>query len=348
MNISLTPHSGVKHGSPLSKPSQTQTEATKSVEQIKDGYADQASIHNGSREIGNTVSKAFTGVVGHLGGNLALVPKTVVSTYQNLWKAETIGKYAKTVGSVVALAGIPLVAAGAILSSPLYGIGEARKGGETQQGPLVSGSTADVADRISSKEDGPDTLMGKAIQNMEEFGNKKLKPGEEPWDIPIDKIGKWALDKMEFLMVKVPVQAYKIGKAATKAAYRAGKTAVKETYKFGKTYLPKLAGAAVAGVTSALIAGPAGLAMGVVLSAAMMARDIKDAVVELNPGKALKSLAYLPVGPVMAGISVKENFGRSFVEGWEGKPLQAIKTTGKAVIANAKEIWENKGKKEGQ
>ena len=351
MDVRLQSVNRTQQMAAVKKPEQASEQApTETVDRVKDGYSDQADIYNASRNVGNKVSEAFTGVTGHVTGNIALLPKTIGSTYRNLWKAETIGKYAKAVGSVVALAGIPLVAGAALISSPFFGIGEAFKGDDYNPDapPLVNGETADVADRITSKEDGPDTLLGKAIVNMQEFGDKRLAPGEEPWDIPIDKIGKWALDKMEFLMVKVPVAAWKFGKETVKAGYKAGKTAVKETYKFGKTYLPKLAGAAAAGVASTLIAGPAGLMMGVGVSLAMAARDIKDAVVELDPGKALKTLAYIPVGPVMAGVSMKENFGRSFAEGWDGKPWDAIKTTGKAVLANAKELWKTKGKKEGE
>lgn len=314
------------------------------VERVKDEYEPQAAIHDAGRTAGNRVSAAFTGVVGHVAGNTCLVPGTVVETYRNLWRAETIGPYAKTIGSMVALAGIPLVAGGALLASPFLGVAEAfRENGERDSSPLVQRDTNEVAGRITGSGDEPHLLLGKAIREMREFGDKKLAPGEEPWDIPLDKIFKGALDGLNFLMVRVPVTVAKAAYRGGKAAYRAGKTAAVESAKFAKTYGPKLAMAAVAGITSTLIAGPAGLVIGMGVSAVLAARDIKHAITDKDRslgsrlGGVAKTLAYLPVGPVMAGISIKEDFGRSFVEGWEGKPLQAIATTGRAVVARAKE-----------
>lgn len=325
---------------------------TETVERVKDEFSTQAEIYNGSRNAGNKVSEAVTGLIGHVGGNVGLVLPTIGETYRNLWRAETIGPYAKSIGSIVALAGIPLVAGGALVASPFMGVAEAFKDDDYSydRKPLTDGSTADVAKRITSSEDGPDTLLGKAIVNMQEFGDKKLAPGEEPWDIPVDKIFKGALEGLNFLMVKVPVQVGKALWKGTKATYRAGKTAAVESAKAVKKYGPKLAMAAAAGITSTLIAGPAGLAIGVGVSAVMALRDIKNAITDKDRslgsrvGGVAKTLAYIPVGPVMAGMSVKENFGRSFQEGWDGKPMEAIKTTGKAVIAKAKEAL--KGQKD--
>jgi hypothetical protein len=324
---------------------------TKTVERVKDDFSTQADIYNASRNVGNQVSEAFTGVVGHVSGNVGLVLPTVGETYRNLWRAETIGPYAKTVGSIVALAGIPLVAGGALIASPFLGVAEAFKDDNYSSDPLVNNTTADVSKRITSNEDGSNILLGKAIENMQEFGDKKLAPGEEPWDIPINKIFKGALEGLNFLMVKVPVQVGKAIYRGGKATYKAGKTAAVESAKAVKKYGPKLAMAAAAGVTSTLIAGPAGLAIGVGISAVMAARDVKDAIFDKDRsfgsrvGGIAQTLAYIPVGPVMAGMSVKENFGRSFAEGWEGKPIEAIKTTGKAVIEKAKEAL--KGQRNG-
>lgn len=354
MDVRLKPQSG--HNIPNRAPvaSLDNSVPTETVERIKDGYQAQAEIHNFSREAGNRVSGAFTGVVGHVGGNIGLIPSTVTETYRNLWRAETIGKYAKSVGSIVALAGIPMVAAGALVASPFMGIAEslrAPNSGQSEQ-PLISGDTSHVAENLTSKEGKPSTLLGKAIQNMQEFGDKKLAPGEEPWDIPLDKIFQGALDGLNFLMVKVPVQVGKAVWSGTKATYKAGKTAAVETAKFAKTYGPKLAMAAGAGLVSTMIAGPAGLAIGVGVSAVMAARDIKNAVTDSDRslgsrvGGIAKTLAYIPVGPVMSGIAVKENFTRSFAEGWDGKPVEAIKTTAKAVVAQAKEALESHKKDE--
>lgn len=337
-------------GQPPSGETNTTPAPTETVERVKDEYLDQADVYNISRNAGNEVSEAFTGVLGHVGGNTGLILPTITETYRNLWRAETIGPYAKTLGSVVALAGIPLVAGGALVASPFMGVAEAFND-KHSDAPIVSGSTADVADSISSKEDGADTLLGMAIENMQEFGDKKLAPGEEPWDIPVNKILKGALDGFNFLMFKVPYRLVKAGWKGTKATYKAGKKAAIKTAKTVKKYGPKLAMAAAAGAVSTAIAGPAGLAIGVGISALMAARDIKDAIFDKDRsigsrvGGVAKTLAYIPVGPVMAGMSVKENFGRSFVEGWEGKPMEAIKTTGKAVIAKAKEAWT--GRKDG-
>ena len=324
---------------------------------IKEEYSDQAELYSVSRSIGNKVSGAFTGVAGHLVGNVAQLPSMVGSTYSNLWRAETIGPYAKFVGSIVALAGIPMVAAGALIATPFMGVAEAFQ--DEQNGPLVQDTTASVADRITSAEGGPRTLVGKAIENMKEFGDKKLAPGEEPWDIPLDKIFKGALDGLEFLMVKVPVAAYKLGKKAaiaTKdAAIEGAKLAKKgaiETAKFAREYAPKLAAATFSGVTSALIAGPAGLVIGSAVGLMLAGKDIKAALTDKDRslasrlGGIAKTLAYIPVGPVMAGIALRDNFARSFVEGWEGHPVEAIKTTGRAVMEQARQaVHGNKGDK---
>ena len=307
-------------------------------------YEQQANTFNKSREVGNKVSSALIGVTGHVTGNVGLIPATVGETYKNLWKAETIGPYAKAVGSIVALAGIPMVAGGALVAAPFRGVAEAFKSErDGEYSPLTKDSTASVAKRITSEEDGPDTLLGKAITNMREFGDKKLEPGEEPWDIPVNKIFKGALDGLNFLMVKVPVTTAKVLKKAAVAGAKAAKKGAVNTAKFTKEYAPKLAGAALAGVTSAIIAGPAGLVIGAGVGLALAARDIKHAFTDSDRslgsrvGGVAKTLAYIPVGPVMAGLSIKENFGRSFVEGWNGHPVEAIKTTGKAVVAKAKE-----------
>ena len=326
---------------------------------IKEEYEDQADVYNGSRAIGNKVSGALTGVVGHLAGNVGLMLPMVASSYSNLWKAETIGPYAKFVGSIVALAGIPMVAAGALIASPFMGIAEAFGDNDEGNGPLTQDTTASIAGRITSAADGPDTLVGKAIRNMDQFGNKKLAPGEEPWDIPLDKIFKGALDGMEFLMVKVPVKAYKLGKKAVIAgkdlAVEGAKLAKEEAIaaaKFTKEYAPKLAAATFSGVTSALIAGPAGLVIGMGVGAALAYRDIKAAVTDKDRsfasrlGGIAKTLAYIPVGPVMAGLALRDNFSRGFSEGWNGHPIESIKITAHAVIDKAREaLHAHKGEK---
>ena len=311
---------------------------TETVERLKEHYEAQADIYNGSRKIGNKVSGVITGVAGHVGGNVALILPTIGETYKNLWKAETIGKYAKTVGSVVALAGIPLLAAGALIASPFQGIAEAFEDESPYEKALVQDTTSSIADRISSKEDGPDTVLGKAIESMREFGNEKLEEGQEPWDIPIDKIAHVA--------VQVPIALAKGAKKAAVATGKAAKKAAIKTGKFAKTYGPKLAGAALAGTVSAVIAGPAGLVIGAGVGLALAARDIKNAVTDKDRsigsrlGGIAKTPAYGLVGPVMAYKSVKANFGRGFSEGWNGHPIEAIKTTGKAVLAHAKEAFQ--------
>jgi len=193
-------------------------------------------------------------------------------------------------------------------------------------------------------------VVGKAIRNMDKFGDKKLGPDEKPWDIPLDKIFKGALYGMEFLMVKVPVTAYKIGKKAVIAGKdlavegaKMAKQGAINTYKFTKEYAPKLAAATFSGVTSALIAGPAGLVIGTGVGLMLAAKDIKHAFTDKDisfgarVGGIAKTLAYIPVGPVMAGLALRDNFSRGFSEGWHGHPIESIKTTGKAVMEKARE-----------
>lgn len=316
-----------------------------------EAYEVQADVYNASRAVGNKVSGVLTGVLGHTVGNVAQLPSMVGSTYKNLWKAETIGPYAKYIGSVVALAGIPLVGAGALVASPFMGIAEAfQRNGKSYDDILTKDTTPVIAGRITNAQSEPATLVGKAIQNMNEFGNKKLAPGEKPWDVPLDKIFKGALDGMEFLMVKVPVTVYKVGKHAVIAGKdlavegaRLAKKGVVNGAKFVKEYGPKLAAAAFSGVTSALIAGPAGLVIGTCVGLALAGKDIKAAITDKDRtfgsrvGGVAKTLAYIPVGPVMAGLALKDNFARGFSEGWNGHPLDSIHTTGKAVIDKAKE-----------
>lgn len=339
--MTITPSSTLR---PAPGPSTTATqEQPPRPPSLKEEYEGHADVYNGSRSVGNKVSGVITGVTGHLVGNLAQTPKMIGSTYKNLWKAETIGPYAKTIGSIVALAGIPMVAAGALVATPFMGVAEAFREQDQSYGqPVVKDTTAAIARRLTEGKDEPATLVGKAIANMEEFGNKKLAPGEEPWDIPLDKLFKGALYGMEFLMVKVPVTAYKAGKKAAIAT----KDAAIEGGKFVKKYAPKLAAATFSGVTSALIAGPAGLVIGAGVGLMLAGKDIKTALTDKNMGLGArlgtmaKTLAYIPVGPVMAGIALRDNFSRGFSEGWHGQPLEAIKTTGKAVLAQAKEALQ--------
>ena len=326
---------------------------------VKEEYLDQADVYNSARGFGNKVSGVITGVSGHLIGNVAQLPAMVGSTYKNLWKAETIGPYAKIVGSIVALAGIPMVAAGALVATPFMGIAEAFKREDRTYDQLTKDTTGKIADRLTDGEKPPATLVGKAMRNMEQFGNKKLAPGEQPWDIPLDKIFKGALYGMEFLMVKVPVQAYKLGKKvaiATKDVAVEGAKLAKqgaiETYKFTKEYAPKLAAATFSGVTSALIAGPAGLVIGSCVGLMLAGKDIKHAFTDKDRsfasrvGGVVKTLAYIPVGPVMAGLALRDNFSRGFSEGWHGHPIESIKTTGKAVMEKAREaLHGHKGSK---
>ncbi len=318
---------------------------------IKEEFETQADVYNGSRAIGNKVSGVLTGIGGHLVGNVAQMPGMVASTYKNLWKAETIGPYAKFVGSVVALAGIPLVAAGALVATPFMGVAEAfQKNGRSYDDLLTKDTTTSIADRLSGGKDEPATLVGKAIANMDKFGAKKLAPGETAWDIPMDKIFKGALYGMEFLMVKVPVTAYKIGKKAVIAGKdlavegaKLAKQGAINTGKFIKEYAPKLAAATFSGVTGALIAGPAGLVIGTGVGLMLAGKDIKAAITDKDRsfasrlGGVAKTLAYAPVGPVMAYLSLRDNFSRGFSEGWNGHPIESIKTTGKAVMENARE-----------
>jgi hypothetical protein len=318
---------------------------------IKEEFETQADVYNTSRSVGNKVSGVLTGVAGHLAGNVAQMPGMVASTYKNLWKAETIGPYAKFVGSIVALAGIPMVAAGALVATPFMGAAEAfQRNGRSYDDLLTKDTTGSIAERLQGGKEEPATLVGKAIANMDKFGAKKLGPGEEPWDIPLDKIFKGALYGMEFLMVKVPVTAYKIGKkvaiagkdAAVEGAKMAKQGAI-NTYKFTKEYAPKLAAATFSGVTGALIAGPAGLVIGTGVGAMLAFKDIKAAVTDKDRplgsrlGGIAKTLAYIPVGPVMAGLALRDNFSRGFSEGWNGHPIESIKTTGKAVMEKARE-----------
>lgn len=318
---------------------------------LKEEYETHADVYNGSRAIGNKVSGVLTGVTGHLVGNVCQLPKMVVSTYSNLWKAETIGPYAKAVGSIVALAGMPMVAAAALVATPFMGIGEAfKRNGKSYDDLLTKDTTAAIAERLAGGKEEPATLVGKAIANMDRFGNKKLAPGEEPWDIPLDKIFKGALYGMEFLMVKVPVAAYKVGKklaigakdVAVEGAKMAKQGAI-NTYKFTKEYAPKLAAATFSGVTGALIAGPAGLVIGTGVGLMLAAKDVKKAFTDKDMsfgsrvGTVAKTLAYIPVGPVMAGLALRDNFSRGFSEGWNGHPIESIKTTGKAVMEKARE-----------
>ena len=305
------------------------------AETIQDDFRVQADIYDTSRTVGNKLSGAVTGIAGHVGGNAALVLPAVGETYKNLWKAETIGKYAKGVGSIIALAGIPIVAAGALIASPFQGIAEAFKDESPRDKRLVQDTSGKVAERITSKEDGPATILGRSIESMREFGNEKLAPGEEPWDIPIDKIAH--------VMVKVPVALYQGTKKVAIEAGKAAKKVAVATKDFTKEYAPKLAGAALAGTVSAMISGPAGLVIGTGVGLALAGRDIKESVVGEDRGvgefaKAVaKTPAYALAGPVMAFKSTKANFGRGFSEGWNGKPVEAIKTTGKALMAQAKE-----------
>jgi ATP synthase F1 gamma subunit len=49
---------------------------------------------------------------------------------------------------------------------------------------------------------------------------------------------------------------------------------------------------------------------------------------------------------VMAGLALRDNFSRGFSEGWNGHPIESIKTTGKAVMEKAREaLHGHKGDK---
>ena len=84
----------------------------------------------------------------------------------------------------------------------------------------------------------------------------------------------------------------------------------------------------------------------------LAAKDIKAAVTDKDRslasrlGGIAKTLAYIPVGPVMAGLALRDNFSRGFSEGWNGHPIESIKTTGKAVMEKAREaLHGHKGDK---
>ncbi len=135
------------------------------------------------------VSGGTTGLAAGARSVIGTTARVAVSGYKNLWKDETLGPNVKVIGSLLAA---PFLAAGVVLALPLslvagviHGVGQVDS---SQPRELTVGSAA-VAGYDKTRKDwqsGEKSIE----QSFDDMGNRKLAPGEKPFDIPLAKLGK--------------------------------------------------------------------------------------------------------------------------------------------------------------
>ena len=120
---------------------------------------------------------------------LGATSSTTLSTWTNLWKAETIGPNLKVIGSIVAAPALVAVAALALPVSVVAGVAhgvhevDSSKPREFTVGAAgVQGYAKTRGHWVEAEKDWQDGLA--------RMGNEKLGPGEKPVDIPLIKTGK--------------------------------------------------------------------------------------------------------------------------------------------------------------
>ncbi len=159
-----------------------QQDAPKEYEVKQDLY-DVADRYSDSRDIANGVTGmavgAFTGAVD----GIIKAPFVAYEIAENLIQAETIGPNLKVLGTIAAPIGGAL---SAIASPVVQAFKDARamgKAGENYDAPLsTNGSNGYAAKKFS--DESPSFSSG-IMQDLEEFGGKKLEEGENPYDVPI-------------------------------------------------------------------------------------------------------------------------------------------------------------------
>lgn len=151
--------------------------------EIKQDMYDVADRYNDSRRAANGIAAFSFGAVSGAVDGLVKAPLVAYEIAENVIQAETIGPNLKVLGTLAALPGAAL---SAVVSPFVQAFKDSRMVSNAhyeQAGPLKSDASAAYIEKKFSAEN-PSFSSG-IIQDLEDFGAKKLGEGEKPTDVPI-------------------------------------------------------------------------------------------------------------------------------------------------------------------
>ncbi len=147
---------------------------------VREGYQDTRDHYQASRVVAQTVSGAVIGGAVKGGEAVLQSPKLAKEIVENVWEAETIGPNLKVLGTLAALPGAAL----SIPAAALMGLGQGVEAGVLSERPL-SDSSRELSRELLPGENGEPSFTEHVIDSLEDFGDRKLAPGEKPYDVPI-------------------------------------------------------------------------------------------------------------------------------------------------------------------
>ena len=141
----------------------------------------------------NYLGSSLSGGVGGLGAYTSTVLQAAAgdaaSMVGNLWKAETIGPNLKVLGT---LAAVPVVAVGAAVALPVCAVAGLVHGARAVDGSRPRELTigAGAVQGFQKTRHSFQEFAANNVRELGEFGSRKLKEGEKPFDIPLLKTAK--------------------------------------------------------------------------------------------------------------------------------------------------------------
>ena len=151
--------------------------------QIKQDMYDVADRYNDSRRFANGATGLVLGAVSGAVSGIVRSPQVAYEFAENVIQAETIGPNLKVLGTIAA---IPAGALSAVASPFVQAFRDAGMVSDVhyeQKGPLKQDAMAGYIDKKFSAEN--PSFSKQIVQDLEEFGAKKLGEGEKPYDVPI-------------------------------------------------------------------------------------------------------------------------------------------------------------------
>lgn len=155
--------------------------------QIKSDQYDTVDVYQTSRTLGNGLAGLVTGAALDTFDATVQAPKLAWELAENLWQAETLGPNLKFLGTVAALTGA--ASAASIVAAPFHGgfkgADLAADEGFKSSELLRVDSAIPYADAIVSGKPEGRSLSNRWQSSLEELGDRKLEPGEKPFDVPV-------------------------------------------------------------------------------------------------------------------------------------------------------------------
>jgi hypothetical protein len=151
--------------------------------EIKQDMYDVADRYNDSRRFANGATGLVLGAATGAISGVVRAPQVAYEFAENMIQAETIGPNLKVLAT---LAAVPVGALSAVASPFVQAFRDSSMVSDVhydQAGPLKQDAMAGYIDKKFSTEN-PSFSKG-IVQDLEEFGAKKLDEGEKPYDVPI-------------------------------------------------------------------------------------------------------------------------------------------------------------------